>query len=82
MTSDDARACCATDAVRCLYLARVAERLGHPTAARRWYQKADRWLETIRPRRHESSVETKNRSGTARPNTKNHNLAMENQRSC
>ncbi len=52
----------ATDAVRCLYLARMVERLGHSKAARRWYEKAGRWLERIDPRRRESRPETKNRS--------------------
>lgn len=40
-----------TDAVCYLYLAGVAERLGHPRAARRWREKADRWLQTIGPRK-------------------------------
>ncbi len=44
-------ATCATDVVRCLYLARVAEREGHHEAAGRWHEKADRWLETIVPRK-------------------------------
>ena len=34
----------ALDAVRCLYLARVAEREGHAEAARRWKELADTWL--------------------------------------
>ena len=50
MMNDPAGAACATDAVCYLYLARVAERLGHPKAAGRWYEKADRWLEAISPR--------------------------------
>ncbi len=45
--NDSSDAACATDVVRCLYLARVAERLGHRNAAGRWYEKADRWLKTI-----------------------------------
>ena len=65
MMNDPAGAACATDAVRCLYLARVTERLGHPTAARRWYEKADRWLETVGARRQESGTEAKNRLDTA-----------------
>ena len=32
----------ALDAVRCLYLARVAERKGHPNAAGRWQETAAR----------------------------------------
>ncbi len=47
MMNDSTNAACAMDVVRCLYLARVAERLGHRKAARRWLKKADRWLETI-----------------------------------
>ncbi len=35
-----------TLAVCYLYLSRVAEREGHPKAAERWRQKAQRWLET------------------------------------
>ena len=46
MMNDSTDAARATDAVRCLYLARVAERLGHAKAARRWREKADRWLKT------------------------------------
>ncbi len=46
---DSTDAACATDAVRYLYLARVAERLGHAEAAQRWYRKADRWLENSTP---------------------------------
>ncbi len=65
MTNDDAGPCCATDAVRYLYLARVAERLGHRKAARRWYRKADRWLKTIVPRGQESRKEAKTTSYTA-----------------
>jgi hypothetical protein len=34
----------AIDAVRCLYLAKVAEQKGHPEAAQRWQQLADSWL--------------------------------------
>jgi hypothetical protein len=45
--NDSTDAACAADIVRCLYLARVAERLGHPQAAQRWYEKADRWLKAI-----------------------------------
>ena len=37
----------AIDAVRCLYLARVAEQKGHPDAARRWQQMATRWLKRL-----------------------------------
>ncbi len=47
MMNDSTDAACATDVVRCLYLARVAQRLGHPVAAGRWLKKAERWLETI-----------------------------------
>ncbi len=47
MMNDSTSSVCATDAVRCLYLARVAEREGHPKAARRWLQKGERWLKTI-----------------------------------
>jgi hypothetical protein len=37
------------DAVRCLYLAKVAEREGHPDAAQRWHQMATRWLNRLEP---------------------------------
>ncbi len=47
MTTDSTPATGATDAVRCLYLARMTEQLGQPAAAQRWYEKANRWLETI-----------------------------------
>ncbi len=47
MMNDSTDAACATDVVRCLYLARVAQRLGHPKAAGRWLKKAERWLETF-----------------------------------
>jgi hypothetical protein len=43
-----------TEAVRCLYLARVTGRLGHPAAAQRWQEKADRCLEAIAPGQKES----------------------------
>ena len=42
--SDKADVCSAADAVRYLYLARVAEREGHEEAARRWHAKAAGWL--------------------------------------
>jgi hypothetical protein len=52
----------AIDAVRCLYLAKVAEREGHPEAAQRWRQLADDWLkhhapdtERLEPEPHEAS---------------------------
>ena len=37
------------DAVRCLYLARVAERAGHHEAARRWHAKAAEWIDKSLP---------------------------------
>jgi hypothetical protein len=37
------------DAVRCLYLAKVAKQKGHPDAARRWQQMAARWLKHLEP---------------------------------
>jgi hypothetical protein len=37
--------CSSVDAVRCLYLARVAERAGRYQAAQRWYAKASEWLD-------------------------------------
>ncbi len=49
--NDSTPAACAADAVCYLYLARVAEREGHPEAVGRWLNKADRWLETIVPRK-------------------------------
>ncbi len=45
--NDSTDATCAADVVRCLYLARVAERHGHRKAAQRWYKKADRWLRAV-----------------------------------
>ena len=39
----------AIDAVRCLYLAKVAEQKGHPDAAQRWQQMATRWLNRLEP---------------------------------
>jgi hypothetical protein len=39
----------AIDAVRCLYLARVAERKGQPEAARRWRELAEDWLKRLQP---------------------------------
>lgn len=37
------------DAVRCLYLAKVAEQKGHADAAQRWQQIATRWLKRFEP---------------------------------
>jgi len=39
----------ATDAVRCLYLARVTEQKGQQEAARRWQQMAEGWLNRLEP---------------------------------
>ena len=39
----------AIDAVRCLYIARVAEQKGHPEAAQRWQEMADGWLDHLAP---------------------------------
>jgi hypothetical protein len=39
----------AVDAVRCLYLAKVAEQKGHPDAANRWRQMANGWLDRLEP---------------------------------
>ena len=39
----------ANDAVRCLYLAKVAEQKGHSDAAQRWQQIATRWLNRLEP---------------------------------
>ncbi len=63
--NDSTGAACAADAVRCLYLAGVAKRLGHSEGARRWREKADRWLETIGLRRQESGTEASNGPDTA-----------------
>ena len=35
----------ANDAIRCVYLARMATQRGDSEAAQRWQEKADRWLE-------------------------------------
>lgn len=45
--NDPPQANSATDAVRCLYLSRVARRLGHQRAAERWNARAIRWLERV-----------------------------------
>ena len=37
----------AIDAVRCLYLAKVAEQKGHSEAAQRWQQMANGWLSRL-----------------------------------
>ena len=37
------------DAVRCLYLARVAKQKGYPEAAQRWQQMAEGWLNRLKP---------------------------------
>ncbi len=50
MMNDSTDAACAADVVRCLYLARVAERLGHAEAARRWLKKTEQWLGMFVPR--------------------------------
>ena len=39
----------AIDAVRCLYLSRVAEQKGHADAAQRWQQLGTRWLNRLQP---------------------------------
>ncbi len=41
--NDTPQASSAGDAIRCGYLARVAEQEGHPEAARRWQEMAVRW---------------------------------------
>jgi uncharacterized membrane-anchored protein len=41
---DDVNVSSAVDALRCLYLAREAERRGEHEAARRWQEKAGPWL--------------------------------------
>jgi hypothetical protein len=46
---DSIRVNSAIDAVRCLYLARVAEQKGHLDAARRWQEMATRWLNRLEP---------------------------------
>ena len=44
---DSPQANSALDAVRYLYLAKVAEREGHADAAGRWRQMADGWLDRL-----------------------------------
>ncbi len=44
MTDYDDRDLSAIDVIRCVYLARMAERRGHVEAAERWQAKADIWL--------------------------------------
>jgi hypothetical protein len=41
--------CTAVDAIRCVYLARMACRRGNAEAARRWQAKATRWLQAQGP---------------------------------
>jgi len=43
--SSNPEVCSSVDAVRCLYLARVAERAGRHRTAQRWYAKASAWLD-------------------------------------
>ncbi|NQU19717.1 MAG: hypothetical protein HQ567_00430 [Candidatus Nealsonbacteria bacterium] len=47
--SSNPEVCSSVDAVRCLYLARVAERAGHHWAAQRWHAKASAWLDRNLP---------------------------------
>ena len=47
--SSSPEVCSSADAVRCLYLARVAERAGRHRAAQRWYAKASQWLDKNLP---------------------------------
>jgi hypothetical protein len=44
---DDGQVSSTQDAVRCLFLAREAERRGQFEVARRWREKADTWLDRI-----------------------------------
>jgi hypothetical protein len=44
MHNDNPRANSAVDAIRCVYLARIAAQGGHQEAARRWRQMATAWL--------------------------------------
>ena len=44
MNNDNPRANSAIDAIRCVYLARIAAQGGHQEAARRWQQMATAWL--------------------------------------
>jgi hypothetical protein len=39
----------AVDVIRCVYLARVAEKRGDQNAAQRWQAKADAWLQESAP---------------------------------
>ena len=41
---DAAEAASGLDAVRCLYLAKAVAKRGHPEAARRWEEMAQKWL--------------------------------------
>ncbi len=56
--SDTPEVCSAADAVRWLYLARVAEREGHEEVARRLHAKAAEWLNKRFP-----GQETRNEKG-------------------
>lgn len=49
----------AVDAVRCLYLARIAEQKGHPDAAQRWQQMASGWLKHRYPHAEQAKPETR-----------------------
>jgi uncharacterized membrane-anchored protein len=44
---DDREPKTAIDAARCLYLAGVAQRLGHRDAAHRWQTTADLWMKRL-----------------------------------
>ncbi len=63
MIDDSTDATSADDVVRCFYLARVAQRLGHADAARRWLKKADPWLQATGLKVWESIGQTKVQSG-------------------
>ena len=56
---DTPQANTAIDAVRCLYLARVAEQRGHPDAAGRWQQMASGWLKHGYPDAEQAKPETR-----------------------
>jgi hypothetical protein len=46
-TNDEIRS--PIDVIRCVYLARMAQRQGDNSAARRWQAKADDWLKKFPP---------------------------------
>jgi hypothetical protein len=64
--NDTLQANSAVDAIRCAYLARMAEQKGHLEAAQRWQRMATRWLDQFqrhtRPEKCQCVVSSSTRS--------------------